>query len=71
MIDEEGLGIAYVSNADGNYEVYMVTVDETIVDASLHLIDFIRWDSEIQDRVYTIQFNFLDGSNKIIQIDLT
>lgn len=32
VIDEDGLGIAYVSNADGNYEVYMVTVDETIVD---------------------------------------
>jgi hypothetical protein len=46
-------------------------VDQTIADANVHTIDFIRWDADIQDRLYTIQFNFSDGSNKIIQIDLT
>ncbi|PIR21188.1 MAG: hypothetical protein COV45_00140 [Deltaproteobacteria bacterium CG11_big_fil_rev_8_21_14_0_20_47_16] len=44
-------------------------VDTTIADASVHTIDFIRWNSDIQNRLYTIQFNFGDGSNKIFTID--
>ncbi|PIR21187.1 MAG: hypothetical protein COV45_00135 [Deltaproteobacteria bacterium CG11_big_fil_rev_8_21_14_0_20_47_16] len=43
--------------------------NQSITDANVHLIDFIRWDSDIQNRLYTIQFNFLDGSNKVIEVD--
>lgn len=44
-------------------------VDQTIADANVHSIDFIRWDNSIQNRLYTIQFNFADGSNKIVTVD--
>lgn len=43
--------------------------DQTIADANVHQVDFIRWDADIQNRLYTIQFNFIDGSNKIITVD--
>ncbi len=45
------------------------TTDVTISDASVHNMDFIRWNNEIQNRLYTIRFNFIDGSNKIVTVD--
>lgn len=45
-------------------------VDQTISDANVHSIDFIRWNGNIQNRLYTMVFNFLDGSNKTVSIDL-
>lgn len=45
-------------------------VDQTIADAGLHMVDFIRWNGDIQNRLYTIVFNFADGSNKSVSIDL-
>ncbi len=44
-------------------------VDQYIADANVHTVDFIRWDGDIQHRLYTIQFNFADGSNKVITVD--
>lgn len=44
--------------------------DVTINDANVHTVDFIRWQQDIQDRLYTIQFNFSDGSNKTVSVDL-
>lgn len=49
--------------------VLIDTTDVTIADASVHTMDFIRWDEEIQNRLYTIQFNYADGSNKIVTVD--
>lgn len=43
--------------------------DTTINDAAEHEINFIRWGDTIQNRLYTIQFNFNDGSNKIVTVD--
>lgn len=43
--------------------------DTTISDASVHTVDFIRWDDDIQNRLYTIRFNFADGSNKTATVD--
>lgn len=45
-------------------------VDTTISDANIHTIDFIRWQEDIQDRLYTIVFNMSDGSSKTVTIDL-
>lgn len=45
------------------------TADVTIADASVHTMDFIRWKDDIQNRLYTIQFNFIDGSNKTVTVD--
>lgn len=43
--------------------------DQSIADANVHQVDFIRWDLDIQNRLYTIQFNFIDGSEKTITVD--
>lgn len=43
--------------------------DTTIADANVHTVDFIRWKEDIQNRLYTIQFNFSDGSNKTVTVD--
>ncbi len=43
--------------------------DVTISDANVHPIDFIRWNNDIQNRLYTIRFNFADGSNKTVTVD--
>lgn len=45
------------------------TDDVTISDAGTHTLDFIRWDSDIQDRLYTIKLNFSDGSHKTFTVD--
>lgn len=45
------------------------TVDQYIADANVHMVDFIRWNGDIQNRLYTIQFNFADGSNKSVTVD--
>lgn len=60
------------SNVGGDGEVSGTTADITdqyIADAGVHLIDFIRWDAEIQNRLYTIQFNFIDGTSKSVTVD--
>lgn len=44
-------------------------MDQYIADANVHAVDFIRWNGDIQNRLYTIQFNFADGSNKAITVD--
>lgn len=43
--------------------------DQTVADASQHTIDFIRWGENIQNRLYTIQFNYADGSNAVATVD--
>lgn len=45
------------------------TTDVTISDANVHNMDFIRWDDDIQNRLYTLRFNFADGSNKTVTVD--
>lgn len=45
------------------------TTDVTIADASVHTMDFIRWKDDIQNRLYTITFNFIDGSTKTVTVD--
>lgn len=45
------------------------TTDVTISDASVHNMDFIRWDEDIFNRLYTIKFNFSDGSDKTVTVD--
>lgn len=45
------------------------TSDVTISDANVHNMDFIRWDDDIQNRLYTLKFNFADGSNKTVTVD--
>lgn len=60
------------NNVGGSNEVSGQTIDITdqhIADAGQHLIDFIRWGNEIQNRLYTLQFNFADGSSKTVTID--
>jgi hypothetical protein len=48
----------------------LVDIDDvTIADASQHVLDFIRWDSAIQNRLYTIQFNYADGSNAVVTVN--
>lgn len=43
--------------------------DVTVADASQHVLDFIRWNESIQNRLYTIQFNYADGSNAVVTVD--
>lgn len=64
-------GNVYVSQGDGGSEsgVLIDTTDVTIADANVHNMDFIRWDENIQNRLYTIKFNFADGSFKTVTVD--
>lgn len=43
--------------------------DTTISDAGVHTIDFVRWNGDIQNRLYTLRFNFSDGSSKTATVD--
>lgn len=44
-------------------------VDQTIVSAGTHVIDFIQWDTRYLNRHHTIRFNFSDGSSKTVTVD--
>lgn len=60
-----------VYNGSGKESGETINIDDiTINDANVHPINFIRWEDDIQDRLYTIRFNFADGSNKTVTIDL-
>lgn len=60
-----------VYNGSGKESGETININDiTINDANVHLINFIRWDDDIQDRLYTIVFNMSDGSNKTVTIDL-
>lgn len=43
--------------------------DVAVVDAAVHMINFIMWDMTMQNRLYTIQFNFADGSSKMVSVN--
>lgn len=68
QIKLDNLNIYNSSSGAGSGELIDVT-DTTINDAAVHDINFIRWNDYIQNRLYTIQFNFNDGSNKIVTVD--
>lgn len=68
QIKLDNLNIYNSSEGAESGELIDVT-DTTINDAGEHPINFIRWGDTIQNRLYTIQFNFSDGSNKVVTVD--
>lgn len=71
QIKFDGNNVYSVGGGDGSVSGATIDIiDQTIADAGLHMVDFIRWNSDIQNRLYTIVFNFADGSNKSVSIDL-
>lgn len=70
QIQIDGTDVYSVGYWDGKLSGETIDIrDVTIADANLHMVDFIRWNTEIQNRLYTIQFNFADGSSKTVTVD--
>lgn len=70
QIKFDGSNIYSATGSGGKESGEMInTTDVTIADASVHTMDFIRWKEDIQNRLYTIQFNFIDGSTKTVTVD--